>query len=78
MGFNDLDIINENNIDKFIDALCKASVMSVGCENHEKYHKRVKEFVEKTTGDMSCFEKYGFSANAKEKTKARKKGEVTL
>ena len=56
-----IKIINENNIEKFIDALCKASVMSVGCENHEKYHKRVKEFVEKTTGDMSCFEKYGFS-----------------
>ena len=56
-----IKIINENNIEKFIDALCKASVMSVGCDNHEKYHKRVKEFVEKTTGDMSCFEKYGFS-----------------
>lgn len=56
-----IKIINENNIERFIDALCKASVMSVGCENHEKYHKRVKEFVEKTTGDMSCFEKYGFS-----------------
>lgn len=56
-----IKIINENNIEKFIDALCKASVMSVGCENHEKYHKRVKEFVEKTTGDMSCFEKYDFS-----------------
>ena len=56
-----IKIINKNNIEKFIDALCKASVMSIGCENHENYHKRVKEFVEKTTGDMSCFEKYGFS-----------------
>lgn len=55
-----IKIINESNIEKFVDALCKASAMTVGCENHEKYHKRIKEFVEKTTGDMSCFEKYGF------------------
>lgn len=56
-----IKIISNNNIEKFIDSLCKASVMSVGCEFHEQYHARIKEFVEKTTGNMSCFEKYGFS-----------------
>ena len=56
-----IKIINNDNIEKFIDSLCKASAMSVGCEFHEQYHARIKEFVEKTTGNMSCFEKYGFS-----------------
>ena len=56
-----IKIINNNNIEKFIDSLCKASAMSVGCEFHEQYHARIKEFVEKTTRNMSCFEKYGFS-----------------
>lgn len=36
-----IKIINESNIEKFVDALCKASAMTVGCENHEKYHKEI-------------------------------------
>ena len=38
----------------------KASAMSVGCEFHEQYHARIKEFVEKTTRNMSCFENTDF------------------
>lgn len=56
-----IKIINKYNIEDFINALCKASAMAIGCKFHEEYHVRIKEFVEKATGDMSCFEKYGFS-----------------
>ena len=63
-----IKIIDDNNLDYFINALCKASAMSVGCESHEQFHLRIKEFVEKAIGDMNVFEKYGFTEKIDERT----------
>lgn len=63
-----IKIVNDDNLDYFINALCKASAMSVGCEYHEQYHSRIKEFVEKATGNMDVFEKYGFTEKIDERT----------
>lgn len=63
-----IKIVNDDNLDYFINALCKASAMSVGCEFHEQYHSRIKEFVEKATGNMDVFEKYGFTEKIDERT----------